>query len=255
MAQNITLLNSSYSAVPAVLLPKTGGGTAKFSDASITTAVESDVASGKKFLLADGSEGTGTASASAATRTIHIDNIGPQSSASTYVQLNGSGTKYWEDGTNIQFEDGDTLYIYANGSQGEGAIYVDGVLVAGLNYNAASYTYTLPAKDIHVSINRGGTSYVRIDNITADGSAGMPTAIKSTPYNHTVNVTPEVTNTAGFISSGTLTGSAVSVSASELVSGSETKTANGTYDVTNLALLIVAIPIVTYYTSSSAPTS
>lgn len=30
MAQNITLLGASYSDVPAVTLPKTGGGTAKF---------------------------------------------------------------------------------------------------------------------------------------------------------------------------------------------------------------------------------
>lgn len=30
MAQNITLLGASYSNVPAVTLPKTGGGTAKF---------------------------------------------------------------------------------------------------------------------------------------------------------------------------------------------------------------------------------
>lgn len=33
MAQNITLLGASYSAVPAVNLPKTGGGTASFIDA------------------------------------------------------------------------------------------------------------------------------------------------------------------------------------------------------------------------------
>lgn len=37
-------------------------------------------------------------------------------------------------------------------------------------------------------------------------------------------------------------------------SGSETKTANGTYDVTNLASLVVALDFVTYYTSSSNPT-
>lgn len=32
MAQNITLLGASYTAVPAVDLPKTGGGTARFID-------------------------------------------------------------------------------------------------------------------------------------------------------------------------------------------------------------------------------
>lgn len=32
MAQNITLMGASYSDVPAVDLPKTGGGTARFID-------------------------------------------------------------------------------------------------------------------------------------------------------------------------------------------------------------------------------
>ena len=59
--------------------------------------------------------------------------------------------------------------------------------------------------------------------------------------NHSVSVTPSVTNTAGYISGGTKTGTAVTVSASELVSGSETKTSNGTYDVTNLASLVVNV--------------
>lgn len=62
MAQNITLMGAAYADVPAITVPKTGGGTARFSDASVTTAVESDVAEGKTFLLADGSIGTGTAS-------------------------------------------------------------------------------------------------------------------------------------------------------------------------------------------------
>lgn len=60
MAQNITLLGASYSDVPAVVLPKTGGGTARFDDASVTTATASDVASGKVFLASDGTITTGT---------------------------------------------------------------------------------------------------------------------------------------------------------------------------------------------------
>ena len=60
MAQNITIMGASYSDVPAVQLPKTGGGTARFDDASITTATASDVAQGKIFLASDGSITTGT---------------------------------------------------------------------------------------------------------------------------------------------------------------------------------------------------
>lgn len=75
----------------------------------------------------------------------------------------------------------------------------------------------------------------------AAGTAGTPTATKGTVSNHSVSVTPSVTNSAGYISSETKTGTAVTVSASELVSGSETKTANGTYDVTNLAELVVNV--------------
>ena len=89
----------------------------------------------------------------------------------------------------------------------------------------------------------------------ASGTAGTPTATKGTVSNHAISVTPSVTNTTGYISGGTQSGTAVTVSASELVSGSETKTANGTYDVINLASLVVDVPIVTYYTSGSAPTS
>lgn len=62
MAQNISLWGANYSNVPAVDLPKTGGGEARFADPSITTAVEADVASGKIFLKVDGSQGVGTGS-------------------------------------------------------------------------------------------------------------------------------------------------------------------------------------------------
>lgn len=59
MAQNITLLGASYSAVPAVLLPKTGGGTARFDDTSDATASAADIVSGKSG-YAGGSKISGT---------------------------------------------------------------------------------------------------------------------------------------------------------------------------------------------------
>lgn len=60
MAQNITLMGASYIAVPAVTLPKTGGGTASFTDVTDTTAAAADVASGKYFYTAAGVRTQGT---------------------------------------------------------------------------------------------------------------------------------------------------------------------------------------------------
>lgn len=75
----------------------------------------------------------------------------------------------------------------------------------------------------------------------ASGTEGTPIATKGTVNNHSITVTPSVTNNAGYISGGSHSGTGVTVTASELVSGSETKTTNGTYDVTNLQTLIVNV--------------
>ena len=62
MSKNISFMGADYSDVPAIILPQTGGGTARFDDASVTTAVAGDVAAGKIFLAADGTITTGTGS-------------------------------------------------------------------------------------------------------------------------------------------------------------------------------------------------
>ena len=74
-----------------------------------------------------------------------------------------------------------------------------------------------------------------------NGTAGTPTASKGAVNNHSVDVTPSVTNTTGWITGSTIAGTPVSVSASELVSGSQTVTVNDTYDVTNLAQMVVNV--------------
>lgn len=63
MAQNITLLGASYSNVPSVQLPKTGGGTATFDDTTISSnaAAAADITSGK-LAYVNGLLITGTAS-------------------------------------------------------------------------------------------------------------------------------------------------------------------------------------------------
>lgn len=99
---------------------------------------------------------------------------------------------------------------------------------------------TTSSQTIQADNGYDGLSSVQI-NAMPSGTAGTPTATKGTVSNHSVSVTPSVTNTTGYITGSTISGTAVTVSASELVSGSETKTSNGTYDVTNLAELVVNV--------------
>ena len=73
----------------------------------------------------------------------------------------------------------------------------------------------------------------------ASGTAGTPIATKGTVSNHSISVTPSVTNTTGYITGSTKTGTAVTVSASELVSGTLTIDSSGTKDVTNYASVSV----------------
>ena len=79
-------------------------------------------------------------------------------------------------------------------------------------------------------------------NAMPSGTAGIPSAVKSSVANHSVTVTPSVTNTTGCITGGTLTGTPALVRASELVSGTLSITDNGTgIDVTNYASVDVDV--------------
>lgn len=92
-----------------------------------------------------------------------------------------------------------------------------------------------------VAISASGNTDVT-NYATASVAAGGATASASKSISgHTATVTPSVTRTAGYVTAGSANGTAVTVSASELVSGSETKTENGTYDVTNLAEIVVDV--------------
>ena len=87
MAQNVTIMGASYSNVPAVTLPKTGGGTARFDDASVTTATASDVAQGKIFLASNGTITTGTASGGGSSKNAQTAQSTSRSTSSTYTEV------------------------------------------------------------------------------------------------------------------------------------------------------------------------
>lgn len=83
MAQDIALAGATYPSVPAVNLPKSGGGTVTFTDVSDTTAAASDVASGKYFYTASGIYTAGTASGGSSFPLLATSNLGTLSTTST----------------------------------------------------------------------------------------------------------------------------------------------------------------------------
>ena len=110
---------------------------------------------------------------------------------------------------------------------------VDSIQTGGsptLQTKTKTYTPTTSQQTESVSADNGydGLDTVSITvNAMPTGTAGTPTATKGTVSNHSVSVTPSVTNTTGYITGSTKTGTAVTVSASELVSGNLPITQNG----------------------------
>lgn len=98
---------------------------------------------------------------------------------------------------------------------------------------------------VQLDVNAAGTYNAPIDTaynpvVVPSGTEGTPTATKGTVSGNAVTVTPSVTNTGGYISGSTKTGTGVTVSASELVGGTKAITSSGTTDVTNYANASVA---------------
>lgn len=85
MAQNVSLWGATYSNVPALEVPKQGGGTATFTDVTDTTAGASDVASGKYFYTAAGVKTAGTGSGGGGGSSVQVGygDAEPQSATTT----------------------------------------------------------------------------------------------------------------------------------------------------------------------------
>ena len=148
MAQNISWLGANYSSVPWVTLPKTGGGTARFDDATVTTATASDVAGGKVFLASDGTITTGTASGGGTT---------VKTATGTFT---GNGTRTID--VSCAFEP-DIVYFTSNPGTTASSGTVAAIIVRGMmtatryrNNSTTNSHYAIP--DI-TALNTGGSSY------------------------------------------------------------------------------------------------
>lgn len=129
----------------------------------------------------------------------------------------------------------------------------DGIEEVDVTVGAISSTYVgsgipqrsssdLTASGATVTVPSGYYS-AQASKAVASGTAGTPTATKGSVSNHQVTVTPSVTNTAGYISGGTINGTAVTVTAAELASGNKAITENGTdIDVVGYSTVSVDVP-------------
>lgn len=217
-------------------------------DITSTTATVSDVAEGKVFYAADGTEQTGTAvmgGGSAISVVDTTDSHGGTIRTITAVDLSSDTVTAATLLQGYRAHDRLGNAIVGTASGGGGTINLQEK--TGVNPSTSSQTITPDS-------GFDGLSSVQI-NAMPTGTAGTPTATKGTVSTHSVTVTPSVTNSTGYITGGTKTGTAVTVSASELVSGTLSLSDNGTADCTNYSSVNVSIPFVTYYTGSSDPSS
>lgn len=262
MAQNLSFYGH-WENVPYVTLPKTGGGVAKFIDVTDTTAAAADVDSSKYFYTAAGVRTKGTGNTGGTTINNQNKSVNPTESEQSVTYDSG----YTGLGT-VTISAIDSTYVGSGVPRKSSTnLTVSGATVtapAGYYAEVASKSVSAMTLPSSASATSSGTSKATISRSTsnqyiniptgynstaqyytisavADGTAGTPTATKGTVSNHSISVTPSVTNTTGYITGGTKTGTAVTVSASELVSGTLSVSSNGTQDVTNYQNVNVSV--------------
>jgi hypothetical protein len=138
MAQNVTIAGASYSDVPAINVPKTGGGTAVFADPSGTTATASDVASGKYFLNSSGTltEGTGSSGTVVVTEE-------PDTGGGIVKNITVTGSMVSLQGKSGINPSGSSQTITADeGYDGLSFVQINAASGSGLVYETGTYTPT-----------------------------------------------------------------------------------------------------------------
>lgn len=203
MAQNITLWGASYSAVPSVTLPKTGGGTASFTDVSDTTAAAADVASGKYFYTSAGVRTQGTSSGGGGTdRLVLLQTtaIGSLSTSSTSAADTGKTVSL---ASTTGWQNYDLLLVDISvdtTTNGRHTSTVTGVLLTGTSNVNTKNTYTVMSNKWNSKLGSTGTASTR-QSTTAYGvyingaSASSNTLTLTVYYRYNSNSTGTLNGT------------------------------------------------------------
>lgn len=143
--RNITLLGATYSNVPQVQLPISGGGTATFTEITDTTATASDVASGKYFYTAGGVLTQGTSSGGGSSSWTKIGNT-------TELTVNTTSTSSASAGTisigSAYYTKDKIIHVRIRDKSGkrDGYFYgSDAYFMNIYNANGATTTFNIPA--------------------------------------------------------------------------------------------------------------
>lgn len=144
MAQNVTVAGASYSAVPSVVLPKTGGGSATFTDVTDTTAAAADVASGKYFYTAAGVRTQGTNSGGGGTsKNVQIAAGVNRVATNTYTAVSGQTLTVAKSGTYDVYWTG-----YRSSTSGTSGSQL---YIGDTAYGTAQTTFSNHGQAIHLS--------------------------------------------------------------------------------------------------------
>lgn len=156
MSQNISLLNAVYSNVPAVQLPKQGGGTATFTDVTDTTATAADVASGKYFYTASGTRTQGTSSGGGSEKNVQAHRGYATVTSTSYTATNVTLTVAKTGTYNVSWMGYRNTNSGTSGSQ----LYVNGT-ARGTASTSFVNTYGHSVSLTNQSFNQGDVLVVR----------------------------------------------------------------------------------------------
>lgn len=204
MAQSVNLWGATYSDVPAIEVPKSGGGMASFTDVTDTTAVASDVAQGKYFFTAAGqlTLGTGTGGGGGASSWTKV--------AETSYQVNATNTSAstvatWETGHSEIWTSSKWVYVRVRDTEGKRNGYFYGsdnffinrwIVNGAGNINVDTgirYTLNYASNGKYGGGQQNGTTGygVYADNIYSDGRVRIMQRYHSS-YSLTINSTYKV---------------------------------------------------------------